>query len=276
MSIREELLALAGRACEQYSIPVVERIFMPEPRPSPERDSEFGIVVLEDDSAGLYYAWLGDAQKGMNERYAPGEFIGQSPLKLVEFYKSDDEADRSLGMAAINAISQSVMRQAGISLPDAGSSMGELDVRAGDRVGMIGFFPSLVRRLQAMQVQVTVIERKQHLLREEEYLRMTMDPAALRRCNKVLSTASTLLNDSLDEILGFCTLAERIVVVGPTAGFLPDPLFSRGVSAIGGSQIVDTRLAIARMGQDQGMGDAARKYLLRKENYPGCGINGDG
>ena len=73
--------------------------------------------------------------------------------------------------------------------------------------------------------------------------------------------------DSLDEILTFCQSAEVITVVGPTAGFLPDPLFKRGVSTIGGSEIVDVSLAIARLRSEQGLGDAARKYILRPEDY---------
>jgi len=85
-----------------------------------------------------------------------------------------------------------------------------------------------------------------------------------------LSTASTLLNDSLDDILAHCTAAEVLVVVGPTAGFLPDPLFSRGVSAVGGSEIVDVALATERISRKQGLGDAARKYLLRAQGYPGA------
>ena len=88
---------------------------MPEPTPSPNRDSEFGIVVLEDGSAGLYYAWMGEAQKGMNQRYHVDDFIGSSPLDMLRLYQGQHEADRSLGMAAINAISQSVFRQAGLS-----------------------------------------------------------------------------------------------------------------------------------------------------------------
>lgn len=242
---------------------------MPEPSPSPDRDSEFGIVVLEDSAAGLYYAWMGDEQKGMNERYQVEDFIGRAPLELVQLYRSEHEADRSLGMAALNAISQSVFRQAGTKLPDAGSSMGELDAKAGDHIGMVGFFPSLVRRLQAQQIQVTVIEKKTHLLREEEFLTMTTDPAALLDCNKILSTAATTLNESIDEILDYCSNAEIMVVVGPTTGFIPDPLFQRGVSAVGGSEIVNVDLAIERMANKEGLGDAARKYLLKSQAYEG-------
>ncbi len=267
MSIRSELIELVKQACLKYEIPVIGQIFMPEPTPSPDRDSEFGIVVLEDQAAGLYYAWMGDSQKGMNQRYKVEEFIGLHPLQVVDLYRSDDEADRSIGLAAVNAISQSVFRQSQLEIPTAADSIGELDLQPGDHLGMVGFFPSLVRKLTEQNIQLTIIEKKSHLIDSNKEVNMTSDPGELKNCNKILSTASTLLNDSLDEILACSKEAEIIVVLGPTAGFLPDVLFARGVSAIGGTQIVDINTAIHRLSSKQGLGDAARKYLLRKSTY---------
>ena len=265
--IRSELIDLVAVASEKFEIPPIQQLYMPEPRPSPDKDSEFGIVALEDNSAGLYYAWMGESQKGMNQRYRVQDFIGKHPLQLVELYRSEDEADRSLGMAALNAISQSVFRQSKCELPAAADSLGELELKAGDHLGMVGFFPSLVRKLQQRQVKVTVIEKKQHIIDAHTDLDISADLARLVDCNKVLSTASTLLNDSLDEVLEVCSSAEGIVLVGPTAGFLPDPLFKRGVKAIGGSQLVDVPLAIERLSHEQGLGNTARKYLLRASAY---------
>ncbi|NKB35910.1 MAG: hypothetical protein GKR93_01905 [Gammaproteobacteria bacterium] len=265
MGIRSDLIDLINRVSAKFEIPVIQQIFMPEPTPSPDRDSEFGIVVLEDQSAGLYYAWMGESQVGMNQRYKVEEFIGLHPLQVVELYRSDDEADRSIGLAAVNAISQSVIRQSRIELPSAADSMGELDLQPGDHLGMVGFFPSLVRKLTAENIQLTIIEKKKHVIESHTDLNMTSETSALRHCNKILSTASTLLNDSLDEVLAHSKAAEIVVVVGPTAGFLPDPLFARGVSAIGGSQIVDVEIAIQRLSRKQALGDAARKYLLRNK-----------
>lgn len=266
-TIKVEMIELARLASEKLNIPNIRQVYIPEPHPAPDKDSEFGIIVLEDDAAGLYYAWMGEEQTGMNERYAIEDFIGLKPVELVQFYESEHEADRSLGLAAINAISQSVFRQLSCPLPQAGNSMGELDIKAGDHIGMVGYFPSLVRRLKEQQVRVTVVEKNPNLIHKDDFVNVTGDSSSLMSCNKILSTASTLLNDTLDEILTFCQSAEVIVVVGPTAGFLPDPLFKRGVSAIGGSEIVDVNLAIARLSSEQGLGDAARKYILRPEDY---------
>ncbi len=148
--------------------------------------------------------------------------------------------------------------------------MGELDIRADDHIGMVGYFPSLVRQLGEQNIQLTVIEKKAKFIQSDALINVTMDPGALASCNKILSTATTLLNNSIDELLGYTRAADVVVIVGPTAGFFPDPLFERGVSAIGGSEIVDVDLAIARLSSEQGLGDTARKYVLNKKVYPGA------
>ena len=268
-AVARELLQLARQVCNTIEIPAVQQVYIPEPNPSPDRDSEFGIVVLEDNSAGLYYAWMGSDQSGMNERYADLSFGGMPALALAELYGETHQADRSLGLAAIGAISQSVFRRAGMSLDTAADSMGELKLVHGDHLGMVGYFPSLVRKLLAEGMQLTVIERKEHLLQQQPGLHMSQDIEALQSCNKILSTASTLLNDSVDEVLDCCQSAQTIVMVGPTAGFFPDPLFARGVKALGGTSLKDVTGAIERCRNDQGLRDTARKYLLQRDSYPG-------
>ncbi len=67
-AVKTELLPLCESAARNLNLPLIKKVFMPEPRPSPDKDSEFGIVVLEDGSSGLYYAWMSEAQNGMNGR----------------------------------------------------------------------------------------------------------------------------------------------------------------------------------------------------------------
>lgn len=266
-AVVRELLAVCRQASEVLTIPPVRQIYMPEPHPHPDKDSEFGVIVLDDDSCGLYYAWLGESQSGMNERYSMNDLLQMNVLELAQFSLKEHEADRSLGMAAINAISQSVFRQKEIKLDVAGDSMGELQLAEGDHLGMVGYFPSLIRRLRAMAVKITVIEKKSQFVQKDSQLTVTQDVSQLSRCNKILSTASTLINDSVDAILANCVNAETIVMVGPTAGFIPDPLFKRGVNVIGGSFIKNVKLAIDRLSQEQALADAAEKYLIKKSNY---------
>lgn len=269
MTIKKDLLGLVERVNECCELPPVGRVYIPEPDPGPDKNTEFGVIALQDGSAGLYYAWLGTSQQGMRERFPALNVTGSSPMTLVPYFTSADEAECSVGMAVINAVSQNVFHRAGY-VPDAAvDSLGSLDIRNGDHIGMVGYFPSLVRRLRELGSRVTVIERKEKFIGTDGGITIVPDPERLRGCNKIVSTASTLLNNTIDGILEYTRDAESISIIGPTAGFFPDPLFARGVTAVGGTQILDADAAIDRFERNEKPGPSARKYIIHRDTYPG-------
>ena len=272
MSVKDDLLEIVSRVDQEIELPPVSKVYIPEPEQRTDRHTEFGVVLLEDGAAGLYYAWMGDSQAGMTLRYSVDDFIGNSPMELVRYYESDAEDDCSLGLAAINAITQCVFRRAGFKPDTAAHSMGGLDVQTDDHIGMVGYFAPLVRRLQEQGVRATVIEKKEKFHGRDAFIHVANDPELLLPCNKILCTSATLLNNSIDDILQYTGNADQLIVIGPTAGFFPDPLFKRGVSAIGGSEILNAASAIDRLKHDQGLDEDARKYLIPSEAYPGINV----
>ena len=260
---RSALLARIHAACREASPPTLAAAYLPEPHPEPDRDAEFGALVLADGSAGLYYAWLGDAQRDMAQRFPLAALLGKPALELVPYYESDDTAERSLGLAAINAITSWYWHRHGFVPPQASDAFCGVLPAPGERVGFIGNFSPLVRRLREQGVEVAVVERKAHMWRVEPGLEITPDPTALTDCNVIFGTASMCLNDTLDEMLGWCTQAREIVILGPTAGFFPEPLFERGVTRVGGLQIVDAVTAIGRMRtEEKWQADCARRFVI--------------
>lgn len=269
MSVKSDLLNLVETVAQRVQLPPVAQVFIPEPNPGPDRHTEFGMVILEDGAAGLYYAWLGAAQQGMGERYAAAEFEGRPALDLARYFAGEDEADCSLGLAAVNAITQCIYRRAGFSPAAATDSLGLANIGANDHIGMVGYFPSLVKRLESQGVRLTVIEKKPRFQRRRENLTVTLDPEALSACNKVIITATALLNNTIDEVLDYSAQAEQRVMIGPTAGFFPDPLFQRGIAALGGAAVRSATKARRRLCANQGLGDSAVRFLARAAQYPG-------
>ena len=267
-TIKSDLLQLVYHAGSIVDLPPVSRIYIPEPDTALSH-TEFGVIMLADGSAGLYYAWLGESQRGMSTKFHELEFIGRSPLDLAAFYQSHNEADCSIGLAAINAITQHIFHRAHYRLAAAGNSMGDLEFKDDDHIGMVGYFPSLVSKLRQREIRLTVIEKKSKFLESGNLVNVTQEPARLGVCNKVIVTAATLLNETIDDMLEYASGAHQIVVVGPTAGFFPDPLFARRVTAIGGTEIILADALIDRLKRNQGMGDTASKYLIEKGNYQG-------
>lgn len=263
-----DLRALAHAAVARGGTRRVRRAFVPEPSPDPARDAEFGLLELDDGSAGLYYAWMGASQAGMAARFPEGTLAGCDALEIIDGYTAGDDAACALALAALNALTASVWRHARYTPPVAHSSFG-MDLRAGDALGMIGNFPSLVRQARGQGVEVIVVERKAHMVVREPGLEITLDPAALGRCRRIVCTAATLVNDSFDDMLSYCPPTAEIVVLGPTAGGFPEPFFARGVTTLGGTLVHDAGLAREQLAQGGRLTDCATRYTLSLRDYPG-------
>jgi uncharacterized protein (DUF4213/DUF364 family) len=70
-------------------------------------------------------------------------------------------------------------------------------------------------------------------------------------------------------MLAACTAASTFAMVGPGAGCLPDPLFARGVTLLGGTWIDDSRSLCHALVAGESWEHHAHKYALRSEDYPG-------
>jgi hypothetical protein len=134
---------------------------------------------------------------------------------------------------------------------------------------MVGFFPPLVKQVTTHGARLTVLELRADLAGPRDGFRITLDPAELASCTQVLSTSTVLLNHTLDDILAACRSARRIALVGPGAGCLPDGLFARGVTLLGGTWIVAGPAFKQALATGTPWGGATRKFSLTPEAYPG-------
>lgn len=144
---------------------------------------------------------------------------------------------------------------------------GSLGIGPGDRVGMIGFFPPLIERVRGLPL--TILELRGELVREAPGLSVTLDPKRLAGCNKIVSTSTVLLNDTLEDILGHCRHAEALALIGPSASCFPDPLFARGVTTMGGYWVLNPDAFMRRAAALEPWGDAGKKSCVERSVYPG-------
>jgi uncharacterized protein (DUF4213/DUF364 family) len=192
-----------------------------------------------------------------------------SSLVLARSYAQGTGAQRALGFAAVNALTRHLFDLARFEPRAAGDSIGDLDLQPGDHLGMVGLFPPLVQPLLATGARLTVVELRADLAGPRDGWHVTLDAAELAHCNKILSTSTVLLNDTLDAMLGHCRRAQRVAVLGPGAGCLPDPLFARGVTLLGGSWILDAQAFKAALSAGEPWSAFARKCVIDRDDYPG-------
>ena len=280
MTFATDLIAELERATAGHSIPRVRALHLPPPEVAESRNGEFCALELDDGALGLSYVLLGGILPRLAASDDPHTIVGMDALQLAREFVAptagaggDAEIRRTLGFAAANALSRTVMERMGFAPPRAIDSIGGIDPQAGDHVGMVGLFTPLLKQVTAAGAQLTVIELNPDYAGHYDGYRVTLDAAALEDCNKVLSTSTILLNHTVDDMLAHCRKAQRIVLIGPSAGCLPDPLFARGVTVVGGSWITDRAGFIDALRRGESWSGFAYKFALAAADWPGLPEN---
>lgn len=267
-AITDLYVALAERIAARLGSPRVRALHLP-PEGTAAKDAEFCALELEDGSIGFSFVRLGGIEPLLRARRDARVFAEMEAAALVRGYAGGDPADKALGFAAINALSQQLFSRANWTPPAAGDSLGDIEPKTGEHIGMVGFFRPLIPSVNAAGARLTVLELRPELAGEHDNYRVTLDPADLASCEKVASTCTVMLNDTLDAVLAACRNARHLAIVGPTAGCVPDPLFARGVDSIGGRRVVDVEGFREAFCEGKKWGSFASKYVIARRDYPG-------
>lgn len=274
MSFIPDCLAPLQQLARRRALPRIRALHLP---PQQAADSaraasrgEFCALELDDGTLGLAYVLLGDTCAALHAGPWQATLPGQDALQLAErLPHSTDGAERVLAWAALNALTRHLFDLAAYRPPVSRDSLGQLPIEPGERIGMVGLFGPLIERFLAAGARLTVIELLPELVTERENFRVTLDPAELAGCRKVLCTSTVLLNDSLDALLPHCRDARWLAMVGPGAGCLPDPLFRRGVTLLGGTWVEDGPACIDALTQGESLARGTRKVAIERADYPG-------
>ena len=269
MNIADEMLQTLSLALAGRPPPRVRALHLPPAPWNGSRDGEFGALELDDGSLGLSYVLLDGtlaalvAERRARTSSAPTRWPSPAAGRMAS------GAERTLGFAAVNALTRHLFDRAGFSPPDATDSIGGLAPQAGEHIGMVGYFPPLVKQVTACGARLTVLELKADLPGPATAFASRSTRANSRAATRCCSTSTVLLNDTLDEVLSHCAGARAFAMIGPGASCLPDPLFRRGVTLLGGVWIEQAEAFKQALATGQPWGRHARKFALARDAYPG-------
>lgn len=248
--------------------PRIRALHLPPAPWNGSKDGEFGAIELDDGSLGLSYVLLDDSLKSLAAGTAGRGLAGADPMAIADGWRDSDGATRTLGFAALNALSRHVLDRTGFLPPPAADSIAGIDPQPGEHIGMVGFFPPLLRQVVAQGARLTVLELRADLAGVHAGYEVTLDPRRLQDCDKVLITSTALLNHTLDEVLANCRRARRIALIGPGAACLPEVLFARGITTLAGAWITDAAGFKTALRQGAPWGGFARKFALHAADVP--------
>jgi uncharacterized protein (DUF4213/DUF364 family) len=270
MSLKDEFKKMITKLATKFTLPPIANIFFPPfYKGGQPKDAQFMAIGLEGGAAGVSFVLLPVEKMEEYTALQPSDFVEKNPRRFALEFGSDDPLKEMISLAAINAICQHVMREVNFAIDDATDSLGLLSVSEGDRVGMVGLFFGLIKTIKKNNAELVVIEKNKQLIQKYPDLPITMDATKLSTCNKILCTSTTILNNTLDEILANCSPDAFVSIIGPTAGYFPDPLFIRGVDVVGGRIVKNGQLFLQLIAEKNPWGDTTQKTCFQKKTYAG-------
>ena len=207
----------------------------------------------------------------------PGKLKGRKAVALMEEAVESTGIRRALGIAVINALAQSAAERCADPLTDLHADMDAFDaaeIRPHEKVVVVGAFVPFLRALRKLGADYLVLEKDPSTLKPDElpfFRRADRAAEIVPGADVLLITGTTLINDTLDDLLPLANRAARIVVVGPTVTMIPDAFFSRGCHILGGVEITDADAFLDVLAEGGSgyhfFGRTARKIVLRRKDF---------
>lgn len=193
-------------------------------------------VSLETGHAGVCYTLRAEMASHCCQLInRAGTLAGSSAVDLAHLAESWDMSERVVGLAAVNALSQIVFEKKPQRYQIKKRNLiEELEVKRNDTVVLVGNIRPFVPVIKSKASLLYILERNP---KEEGILPDIACEEVLPKADVVIITGSTIANGTLDRLIELSGEAREVAVSGPTASFIPDPLFRRGVDFLGGVQI---------------------------------------
>ena len=165
---------------------------------------------------------------------------GSSVDKLLELSFSKNPLEAAVGIATANALSHMLLELKPEKFPISNIDILDL-INSGDKVGMIGYFAPLVPKILKITDKLTILEKREVESEVAEIRILPSERAAevLLVSDVIIISASTLANQTFDELLSLSGKAREVILLGPSTPLYPKPFFERGITAVMGTKIID-------------------------------------
>lgn len=172
--------------------------------------------------------------------FDPGKIPGMRALDALSELFSPEPMKVAVAIATLNALSSACWSQGWKAQYNMHLNMDALEaisLPTESSVAVIGAVVPVLRLLKRRGGTWWVIEQDPRTLRDEElghYIPSERSEEVLDKADVLIITGVTLVNHTLEGILQSARAGAEIAVMGPTASMLPEPMFERGVSIVGG------------------------------------------
>jgi uncharacterized protein (DUF4213/DUF364 family) len=203
---------------------------------------------------------------------SPGNLAGCPAFTLAVEALGSNGLGRGLGIAALNALADTCWRRRPHPEAELRVGVDAFDATAihpTDKVVLVGAFVPFLRALKQRRQAFLVLEQNPATLKSDEtpFFRPAEEASTvIPEADIVLITGSTLVNDTLEDLLALKKPGARVTVVGPTVGLLPDAFLRRGADILGSVRITEPDAFLDVLAEGGGapdfLGRSAQKVVL--------------
>jgi hypothetical protein len=165
------------------------------------------------------------------ENPVAGTLAGSRASSLLKYLvEGKNPLEKALGIATANAILSQE------PFGDERDSLAIMGLTPEDRVVMIGLFTPMVPKIEATGAKLSIIERDPARMKVPSPEDREKN---LRECTVAIITATTLLNDTLEETLNALGNPRHVALLGPSTPLCPEIFRRTPVNHLGGSLVCD-------------------------------------
>jgi uncharacterized protein (DUF4213/DUF364 family) len=206
----------------------------------------FTAVKLSSGAGGVCYTPIKDIPQAVccpssaGRIFDPDKIIGMKAKDSLIALSSPEPIKTAVAISTLNALSATCWARGLTGDYHMRMNMDAQDavrMPAEKSVAVVGAFLPTLRALKKRGGQWWVIEQDPNTLKGEElahFVPAEKSETIVSTADVLIITGVTLVNHTLEGILGAAKVGAEIAVMGPTASLLPEPLFDRNVRIVGG------------------------------------------
>ncbi|MGC9323606.1 MAG: Rossmann-like domain-containing protein [Desulfomonilia bacterium] len=217
-----------------------------------------GFIAIELDShaVGLSANIAVSSIKGCSVFKRAMPIAGSAVGDLMALGREDDLISRSIALAAINALA------AERSIGKTGDVFDVVRVSPGETVAMVGLIEPVVRMLEDRACVVEAFDRRDmdaHCIQPTERM-----PEAFKHADIIIISGTTLINNSLQDLLELPNRAREIIIMGPSTPMVPEIFSTTPITFLAGARVVDAESAFRIIMEGGGTQELHRNKAMEK------------
>ena len=202
-------------------------------------------VITDDGGMGIAFTYPNNRHCSPIKRDYR-DYEGQPAIELLAQIKSPEPLRRSMGLALVNALNY---RHA-CGLPGDSTDgiwMDGFGIGRETRVAMVGFFRPLMKTFKDRGALVEVLDDLQGVGERGDFYKKLNGWAEV-----LLLTATSILNDSTEEVLGRLAPGAKVVMLGPSTPMIAEAFSHLPVRILAGTVPVDKTAVLKAVRHGQG------------------------